>query len=49
MNFSLTPEQEMLREAAVDALSRIDTVSGAIDRWGHWLDHVQVGGPAPAA
>jgi alkylation response protein AidB-like acyl-CoA dehydrogenase len=29
MNFSLTPEQEMLREAAVDALSRIDTVSGA--------------------
>jgi alkylation response protein AidB-like acyl-CoA dehydrogenase len=29
MNFSLTPEQELLREAAADALSRIDTVAGA--------------------
>jgi alkylation response protein AidB-like acyl-CoA dehydrogenase len=29
MNFSLTPEQELLREAARDALSRIDTIAGA--------------------
>ena len=29
MNFSLTPEQELLREAARNALSRIDTVAGA--------------------
>jgi alkylation response protein AidB-like acyl-CoA dehydrogenase len=29
VNFSLTPEQELLREAAADALSRIDTVAGA--------------------
>ena len=29
MNFSLTPEQELLREAARTALSRIDTVAGA--------------------
>jgi alkylation response protein AidB-like acyl-CoA dehydrogenase len=29
VNFSLTHEQEMLREAAADALSRIDTVGGA--------------------
>jgi alkylation response protein AidB-like acyl-CoA dehydrogenase len=29
MNFSLTPEQELLRDAARTALSRIDTVAGA--------------------
>jgi alkylation response protein AidB-like acyl-CoA dehydrogenase len=29
MNFSLTDEQEFLREAAIHALSRIDTVAGA--------------------
>jgi alkylation response protein AidB-like acyl-CoA dehydrogenase len=29
MNFSLTPEQELLREAARTALSRIDTIAGA--------------------
>jgi alkylation response protein AidB-like acyl-CoA dehydrogenase len=29
VNFSLTPEQELLREAASTALSRIDTISGA--------------------
>jgi alkylation response protein AidB-like acyl-CoA dehydrogenase len=29
VNFSLTPEQELLREAARTALSRIDTVAGA--------------------
>jgi alkylation response protein AidB-like acyl-CoA dehydrogenase len=29
MNFSLTDEQELLREAAVNALSRIDTVAAA--------------------
>jgi alkylation response protein AidB-like acyl-CoA dehydrogenase len=29
LNFSLTPEQELLREAARDALSRIDTIAGA--------------------
>ncbi len=29
MNFSLTDEQLMLREAAVNALKRIDTVAGA--------------------
>jgi alkylation response protein AidB-like acyl-CoA dehydrogenase len=31
MNFSLTPEQEMLREAAADALSRVDTIAAARD------------------
>lgn len=31
MNFSLTDEQEMLRAAAADALSRIPTVAGARD------------------
>ncbi len=29
MNFSLTPEQEMLRDAAADALSRVDTLAAA--------------------
>src|SRR5947209_1119121 len=29
LNFSLPPEQELLREAARDALGRIDTVAGA--------------------
>jgi alkylation response protein AidB-like acyl-CoA dehydrogenase len=29
MNFSLTQEQEMLREAAIEALSRLDTIAGA--------------------
>jgi alkylation response protein AidB-like acyl-CoA dehydrogenase len=29
LNFSLTEEQELLREAAVDALSRVDTVAAA--------------------
>jgi alkylation response protein AidB-like acyl-CoA dehydrogenase len=29
MNFSLTDEQELLREAAVNALGRIDTIAGA--------------------
>ncbi len=29
MNFSLTQEQELLREAAVDALSRLDTIANA--------------------
>jgi alkylation response protein AidB-like acyl-CoA dehydrogenase len=31
MNFSLTDEQELLREAAVDALGRVDFVAGARD------------------
>jgi len=31
MNFSLTPEQEMLRDAAADALSRVDTIAAARD------------------
>jgi alkylation response protein AidB-like acyl-CoA dehydrogenase len=29
MNFSLTEEQQMLRSAAVDALSRLHTIAGA--------------------
>jgi alkylation response protein AidB-like acyl-CoA dehydrogenase len=39
MNFSLTDEQEALREAAIDALSRVDFVGGAREA----LD----GGPLP--